>query len=267
VGGSARALLRTLRPDLLLIDDPWGRAATAWCRAARFAGVPVASVHDIGIGYCGADLTIDGSVIQSAGRPDGPALLGPRYAILAGRSRRVLRRSRTVLVALGGGPRHGVALSLARAIRAACPDAAVRVATGYAPNRVRPAVAGVMWIGPQRGLGDELAGASVAVVGGGVTLYEACREGTPAVAVAVVRAQRPTIRAFVRAGASLDGGPAASPAGATHLVDQLLSDPALCRRIGRTGRAVIDGRGAQRVARALTTLVRASRRSRRWERT
>jgi spore coat polysaccharide biosynthesis predicted glycosyltransferase SpsG len=127
-------------------------------------------------------------------------------------------------------------------------------------------VAGVTWLGPRRGLGDELACASVAVVGGGVTLYEACREGTPTVAVSVVRAQRPTIRAFVSAGAALDGGPASSLAVAPRLVARLMDDPARCRRIGKTGRSVIDGRGAQRVASAITTLVRASHRSRRGER-
>jgi hypothetical protein len=192
-----------------------------------------------------------------------------------------------VLVALGGGPRRAMALALARAIRSACPDVAVRVAAGHAPNRVRPAVAGVTWLGPQRGLADELACASVAVVGGGVTLYEACRAGTPTVAVAVVRAQRPTIRAFVSAGAALDGGPASSrtvslassrtvpltaslassEAVASRLVDRLMSDPALYRRIGMAGRSLIDGRGAERVTRALMTLVRASDRSRRGGRT
>jgi UDP-2,4-diacetamido-2,4,6-trideoxy-beta-L-altropyranose hydrolase len=267
VVGWAQALLRTIRPDIVLIDDPSRKRAAAWRRAAQSAGVPVASVHDIGIGYCGADLTIDGSVTLPAGTPDGPALLGPRYAILAPRSRSVGRRDRTVLVALGGGPRDSVALALARAIREECPDVAVRVAAGYAPNRVRPTVAGVTWLGPQRGLGGELARASVAVVGGGVTLYEACRDGTPTVALNVVRSQRPTIRAFVIAGAALDGGPASSLAGARRLVARLINDPALRRRMGMTGHALIDGRGAKRVARALRTLARASRRSRRGERT
>jgi len=271
MAGSARTLLSTFQPDVVVIDDPSGIAATAWCRAARFAGVPVASVHDIGIGYCGADLTIDGSVTLPGGVPDGPALLGPRYAILAPCSRRAGSRNRTVLVALGGGPRRAMALALARAIRAVCPDVAVRVAGGHALKRVRPMAAGVVWLGPQRGLADELACASVAVVGGGVTLYEACREGTPTVAVAVARAQRPTIRAFVRAGASLDGGPAYSPSASLApllertppMVGRLMSDASLRRRIGMTGASLIDGRGAARVARALTTMVRASGRSRR----
>lgn len=262
VPGPARALLPTMRPDILVIDDPSGRAAAAWCRSGRSEGVPVASVHDLGIAYCGADLTIDGSVTLAGGRPDGPALLGPRYAILGPRSERVARRSRAVLVALGGGPRAGVALALARAIRSACPDVAVRVAAGYAPTRPRPVVAGVTWLGPQRGLGRELARASVAVVAGGCTLYEALRDGTPTVAVSVVPAQRPTIRACASAGAALDGGPAAASAAVRRLVARLLDDAGLRRQIGATGRSLIDGRGAARVARAVATLARTSHRNR-----
>ena len=255
-GGSARVLLAALHPDLVVIDDPSEHAATAWCLVARSEGIPVASVHDLGIGYCGADLTIDGSVTRPAGRPTGPALLGPRYAIVAPRADHAARRSRTVLVALGGGPRHGVALGIARAIRHACPDVTVRVASGHAPASARPVINGVEWLGPQRGLGDELARASIAVVGGGVTLYEACREGTPAVAIAVVPAQRPTIHAFARAGAVLDAGPTAPPARTARVVETLLNDAVLRRRIGRTARLMIDGRGANRVAQVLAKLAR-----------
>ena len=51
----------------------------------------------------------------------------------------------------------------------------------------------------RHGLHDELARAGVAVVGGGVSLYEACAHGVAAVGVPVVAAQRPTVAAFVTA--------------------------------------------------------------------
>jgi hypothetical protein len=265
VDGSPRSVLARLRPDLVVIDDPSGDAAAAWCRAARAAEVPVASVHDIGIGYCCADLTIDGSVTRPGGGLAGTALLGPRYAIVAPRAPGGHRSPQTVLVALGGGPRRAVALTIALAIRRRCPDAAVRIAAGHASASAsaRESVDGITWLGPQRGLGDELAHATLAVVGGGVTLYEACREATPAVAVAVVAAQRPTIRAFVRAGAALAGGSIASLSQAPALVAALLNDSARQRRVSRHARRLIDGHGASRVATALVKLVHRSNRSRR----
>src|SRR6185295_6033720 len=58
------------------------------------------------------------------------------------------------------------------------------------------------------GLALELATATVAVVAGGITLYEAAALGTPVVAVAVTPEQRHTIRAFAHEGAVLDAGAA-----------------------------------------------------------
>jgi hypothetical protein len=98
--------------------------------------------------------------------------------------------------------------------------------------------------------------ADVAVVGGGVTLYEACCTGTPAIGVSVVPAQRPTILGFARLGAVRDGGSARHVCRAASEVSRLIEEPALRASVARTGRAVVDGRGARRVAAAVLRLVR-----------
>jgi len=90
-----------------------------------------------------------------------------------------------------------------------------------------------------------------------VTLYEASRESTPAVAVAVVRAQRPTIRAFANAGAALDGGSDQAATAATTIarfVDRVMSSGELRRRLGLTAQSLVDDRGAIRVAHAIKEL-------------
>lgn len=256
--GPPAAVLGPGHARLLVTDDPSIRHARPWRRAAARSGVPVASVHDLGLAWCGADLTIDGSVVHPGTRRRGPALLGPRYAILAGQPRRWREPGRaSVLIALGGGPRRRAARNLAAAIRRERPDVEVRIAGGLAsaiPDA--PAGEGVVWLGPRRGLSADLARATVAVVGGGVSVYEACRAGTPAVASAVVPAQRHTIRGLARKGAVVDGGSAANVGPAAAHVVRLLGDPSRRLRLADAARRLVDGRGAHRVARALHALAR-----------
>jgi spore coat polysaccharide biosynthesis predicted glycosyltransferase SpsG len=88
-----------------------------------------------------------------------------------------------------------------------------------------------------------------------VTLYEACALGVPVVAVALNRLQHTTIQAIARRGAAIDAG-AIGPATARVAleIDRLLRDPAARRRMGMAGRALVDGRGAARVAARLRHL-------------
>ncbi len=249
-----------------MIDDPDAIETERWCRAGRRQGLFVVSIHDLGIGAGDADLLVDGSVTGNAHLDHSrDALVGPRFAIvdptLSLRRSSVGRgapRTDRIVIALGGGPRARFAARLAADILARRPDASVRVAGGLAPYQRPDGQRGVAWLPPRRGLAEELARCTVAITGGGVTAYEACVLGTPAVAVATVAAQRPTIRAFAVAGALQDGGRVDAWASdsarartavrlATRVV-ALLEDAPEQLRLRRRGRALIDGRGAARVA-------------------
>ena len=101
---------------------------------------------------------------------------------------------------------------------------------------------GCRWIAAPTVSADALATASVAVVAGGVTLYEACALGTPAVALAVVPAQRlTTARGLPRAGAAIDADAPASRAGRATAPPTtsraLLAEPRAPRAHGRRARA------------------------------
>jgi spore coat polysaccharide biosynthesis predicted glycosyltransferase SpsG len=96
-----------------------------------------------------------------------------------------------------------------------------------------------------------------------MTLYEACALGVPTVAVPVVAAQRRTVEGFAARGAILAAPlPAAARAVSARVVAEhvatLVSRPDLARRHGRTARAIVDGRGAVRVARAIEWLADAA---------
>lgn len=254
-----------LCPDVLVIDDPVASDARRWVAGGRRSAALIVTIHDLGLGYAGGDLVIDGSVARPA-RPGARrvTLRGARYAILdpdLTRARRVERAAaqRRVLVALGGGRRRAMALAIAKAIAAADPGATVRIAGGFSAPPPPGTSSKITWISPSRGLGGELARATVAVVGGGVSLYEACAAGVTAVGVPVVRSQTPTVRAFTRKGAVV-GMPFGAPEQRTAAaVVGLLDDPRRRAVLARRATALVDGRGAARAAAAVLSFVKRRR--------
>jgi spore coat polysaccharide biosynthesis predicted glycosyltransferase SpsG len=287
VHGSAARLLSHLRPDVLVVDDPIAADAGRWIRAARRVGSLVVSIHDLGLGCLDADLVVDGSITNHARARNSLTLAGPKYAVLdpslaqrgvrlpasaagfgeARRSARGARRRQpdederdpySVLVALGGGPRAELANDIAEAIVESNPQARVRIAGGFVGIPREEAVR-IAWIGPRRSLNAEMTGASVAVVGGGVSLSEACAHGVAAVGVPVVAAQRPTVTAFVQRGAArgVTRGRVTGRSVAAECAE-LLTDDAMRRHVARMGRKLIDGRGAFRVAAAVSRLAQVA---------
>lgn len=261
---------------LLVIDDPDARAAADALALARRHGAMVASIHDLGLAPIASDLAIDGSLAMLRKNwPTTDALLGPRYTVLdpslltdgafLGESMRSQSEGRLrVLVSLGGGPRVTAALKIARAIAEANQAAWVTLAAGFnarVPHTHHPRV---RLLESPSWLRSELARVDVAVVAGGVTLYEAALLGVPTVALAVVAAQTPTIRAFERVGASIAAGcliagdrvaSERTRTKAAQSVVALLADEDKRRAMAVQGQQQVDGRGALRVAAALKRLM------------
>lgn len=256
---------------LLVVDDPSPREAARWVASARHHGVPVASIHDRGLGEVDSDLVIDGSVYQTPPRSTSPGLRGPAFAILdpaiAGITRVAPELSTArLLVTLGGGAHvQAFASGLCRAIGASRPGLAIRVARGFVDGREPARLPHGEWVNAPGGLAEELTQATVAIVSGGVTLAEACAIGVPVVAVAVTRAQHAAIRTLAQLDAIVDGGLVgtdnrrfAEVAAATLV---LLDSPAERRRLSRNASRVIDGRGALRVAAHLRRLMSSADRT------
>lgn len=256
-------ILRANRPRVLVVDDPLEAEAARWVERARATRIPVATLHDLGLGFVESDLAIDGS-IEQGDRREPFTLAGPLYAVLdpavAQMRTQPLGERRAVLLALGGGDHvHQWGEMLARAIRSRRPDATIRIAQGFSREARTSADPRITWVSAPDGLAGELAAAAVAVVGGGVTLYEAAVLATPAVGVAVVSAQQPTIRGFARRGAAVDAGIFSDPAAFAHAADavaDLLEHPVRAARLGATAAHLVDGRGVFRVADAIRQLAR-----------
>jgi spore coat polysaccharide biosynthesis predicted glycosyltransferase SpsG len=260
VNGSAKRLLAALKPDVLVIDDPIASHASGWIAAARAASLPVVTMHDLGLGCTDGDLVIDGSVTSPAPAARRHGAAGPSFSVLdpaVATTRARLRRG--VLVSLGGGPRIELAGSIAREIVRLAPWVKVRVAGGFVSatsSALQERQKNVTWVGPSANLLSELSRAKVAVVGGGVSLYEAAALGTASVGVPVVHAQRPTVAGFVSRGMAL--GSANGRPNTRQIADdvlKLLRDDLLRHRLGRNGRRLVDGRGSERAARAIGRLL------------
>jgi spore coat polysaccharide biosynthesis predicted glycosyltransferase SpsG len=264
--------------DLVVVDDPSVARARDAAKAARAARTPVAAIRDGGRPAIRADLVIDGSVIRRQTRGQRTALAGPRYAVLDPDivARRCARRPGgserppRILVALGGGSRRRLAATIVDALVRQSPAAIVRVASGLIAGTRAPLVGRgrVEWLGPIPSLVDELVACDVAVLAGGMTLYEACALATPAVSLAIVRAQAPAVRAFAAAGAALDAGlcvaqdPAALRRTArrvARLVRRVLAETNLRQLLAYNGHVLVDGAGARRVARLLVGAVSMER--------
>ncbi len=254
--------LAALRPDVVIIDDPVASDAERWTRAARRAGARIVTVHDLGLGARGADLAIDGSVTRSrqpGGR--GRVLSGTRFAVLdpeVSRQTSAPSRRRRVLIALGGGPHSRRARAIAETIAALEPKAEIRIACGFVPSAGRRSIGRIRWIYSPRGLATELALATVAVVGGGVSLYEAAAMGVPTVTVPVVKGQLPAVKEFARRRAALAVSYAAPAQDAATEVVHLLRDPLLRKALARRSRQIVDGQGATRAAEAVMKLAGGS---------
>jgi len=249
--------------DVLIVDDPKAEEGRRWIARARRAGIATVSVHDDAQVHS-ADIVVCGALGVPLPRVHATVLHGPRYYLFDGgiagaRQRRAAARDLSrphIIVALGGG-QHVVlqAQRLVDAIIARCPDADIAVAAGFS-GRVRPALRHARWLAASTGLTGALLEADAAIVAGGVTLYEACALGVPAVAMAVVAEQRRAIGAFAREGAVIDAGfSRRSVEAAAGGVARLLNTPGLRAGIVANARRLVDGRGAFRVAQQIHALL------------
>lgn len=262
VNGGCRSALETMCPDALVVDDPSPRSAASWVRTAQAMGVPVATIHDLGMAYVSSDLSIDGTFQPGVGRNGrfgdlrgtGFAILDPAVVVASSSP-----RPDRVLIALGGGEHaRQFAGSLAAAIASRAPQADIRVAAGFVAAADHPRLPKGRWFFAPDGLSHALADATVVVSAGGVTMYEACAIGRATVGIALTPEQDIALSAAARHGAVIHAGAVGAAGTATHVADHVarLIDSASARAsLVQAGRRLVDGRGAFRVADWLRELV------------
>jgi UDP-2,4-diacetamido-2,4,6-trideoxy-beta-L-altropyranose hydrolase len=196
-------------------------------------------------------------------------LLGPRYAALrpmfAGLPAVERSGVRRILVTFGGGDDRGAILSVLSALMpATAPGIEFTVVSGR-HNPRNPQIA--EWIAAHGAARARLHidspdilrlfnACDLAVMGGGTTTYEAAACCLPMVLIAIADNQVRQAAGWEKSGAGIFPGPLdqiGSAELASHCLG-LIEDTALRKRMSETGRALVDGRGAERLAQELLRL-------------
>ncbi len=263
-------ICREQAADAVLLDIP--HYPPGLFAELRRTGLPLICIDDMG-GAIDADLVINGTVLQDYhSYPQVPAgstlLLGPRYALIRldfGRIRWAPPLRPNVLIVVGSGERarewaywlvtegvDGTAWgSVTMVVGAAFPDFDVIAELG--------AQCGIsLRCGLDAGaLAHLLANASVALITGGMIVYEALAVGVPAVVFPLLANMLPEARWLAERGCILGlGGEGGMEAPTVRsAVGHLLSDHRAAEDMSRRQRSLVDGGGMERAARAIARLL------------
>jgi spore coat polysaccharide biosynthesis predicted glycosyltransferase SpsG len=260
-------------PSGLLIDTREVRGLLQLIMDARSHGVPVISIHDLGLNPVPSDLVIDGSVLPVA--YDTPLrytefrygtsymVLDPSFATLHGKKKRINRHTSRVVINLGGGDSRAHYPKILQGLRSWNHELEVLGIPGFtdwgqqeledldwSPLRFR-------WIRRTEPVHEPLFRADMAITAGGLSAFESLCVGTPLLAVAFDELQQVTVTTLARANACIDLGLAArlEPEKLIAALSALDTDVALRQRLSERGRCLVDGRGAERVAGLIQLLV------------
>jgi UDP-2,4-diacetamido-2,4,6-trideoxy-beta-L-altropyranose hydrolase len=243
----ARVASADARAEVTIVDRCLA-ATVEEVDSLRGAGAAVCLIDDAGPARALADALVDPPT-----RPDrwpdapGTRLGGFEHALVREDIRAAAGHGLAdvgVLVSMGGTDPNGLTVPLCTALDAAGVPTMAVLGPGY--DGARP---------PGRVLDDRalwpraLAGADLVITGFGHTLLEAAHLGVPAVAVPYNERDAREAAAFSAHGTMAP----AAPDDAVATVRGLLDSQRL-RQMRRTGPALVDGRGAERVVAALEAL-------------
>lgn len=255
------------RPDWVVVDH-YGLDAR-WERRLRPRCGAILAIDDLADRAHDCDLLLDQNFHDAAAAryldrvPDTcQMLLGPRYALLRAAFSAsnppardgVLRR---VLISYGGTDSTGETLKALSALAlAALPGLSARVVIG--PGNPRAAeireccarLPGAEALESVADMSSLLVNADIAIGAGGVSMWERCAMGVPSIVTAIARNQEPSSQAMGEAGLCIYLGTAAetSAKSIADVLRGLAATPALLRHIASSTMALVDGKGAERVA-------------------
>ncbi len=260
-------------PDALLVDTRQEHGIPGLVCEARRRGIPVVSIHDLGLMPIASDTVIDGSILPLGdGFPLGGAecfcgssylVLNSDFARFRNRLRPIRRTLRRIVINLGGGDMRRHFLTILSGLRAAGLNLEAIGIPGFAdwgqeelgqadwtPVRFRWAprsasVARLLWC------------TDLAITAGGLAAYEALCAGAPLCAMSCDRFQQITVTALARAHVCMDLGPG-EVLRSDHLANQVLQlagSPEVRRGLSQEGRGIVDGLGARRVTQILRRII------------
>ncbi|MBZ5666755.1 MAG: hypothetical protein LAO30_19395 [Acidobacteriia bacterium] len=193
-------------------------------------------------------------------RYEGPAyaILDPAFAGVPRRLSSAVREPR-LLVSMGGSDPYGLTLQALRALDNMAEEFHVTIAVG--PAFLHEAELQSWLAGARRqyecrredSLLDLMVNSDLALVSFGTTVYELAAAGLPAIALSITEDHAQSAEVFAQSGSLMHLGlfSAISAAQIQSAVRELLHGEQLRLRMARRGQALVDGKGAERVAKLL----------------
>ena len=260
-------------PAALIIDTRETRGLIQMLAESRRRGIPVISIHDLGLNPLPSDLVVDGSALPVAYDVPSPQtefrygtsymVLDPSFAAFHNRKKHLRKRVSRVVVNLGGGDSKEYYPRVLRGLRSWNRSLEVTGIPGFTDwgqshlRRLDWSPLRFRWAPRGEPVHSLLFDADIAITAGGLSAFEAICVGTPLIAVAFDELQQVTLTALAAANACFDLGLVASlePEKLAESLTALETDFSLRRRLSESGRQVVDGRGAERVAALIRRLV------------
>lgn len=263
--------LAELAPDWVVVDH-YGLAAPWHLALRQHTGALVAVIDDLADRPLAPDVLIDHNLQPAAGAKYADVLqgapkqlLGPRYALLDAVYSQAARYAfsdavRSIGIFMGGTDAANASLLALRALRGRLGfRGAIEIATTSGnPNlaALREAAAcdtDTRITLDQGDLAAFFARHDLQLGAGGGATWERCCIGAPTLAVIVADNQRPVLLPLQTMGVLRVLTDAPSEAAIAAAARELIEHPALRRSLAERSKALVDGRGAQRVATALLT--------------
>lgn len=259
-------------PDWVVVDHYAFDAS--WHRiVAGATGARLAAVDDLADRDFDVDLLVDHNLDRGTGKYLGrvPArtrqLLGPRHALIGARFTRARPHvpsgsMKSVGIFMGGVDTHGMSVIAWRACRRVARfDGAIEIVTTSANARledVRKQIANdplTTLNVDLPDLADFFARHDLQVGAGGGASWERCSVGAPTLLLVLAENQRSVVPALSEAGvvAALPGLETPSEESIGRAVATLAREPGRLASMSSAGRRLVDGRGAERVALAMTS--------------
>jgi spore coat polysaccharide biosynthesis predicted glycosyltransferase SpsG len=248
------------RPDAVIVTRIWN--SSEYIRLLRQYGRLVVVVDDAGPAAKEADLAF---AVHWVPNPAPGAITDPRYLALRSEFAELHRRPRLsrralseIMVLQGGSDTYGFTPKIVRALRRVPGDFRLSVVVGPAYRHhagLSRAVAAlrrpVEVLRNPDNLASRMAHADLAITAGGNAMYELACVGTPSIVVSGERLDVPSAADLAHRGAAINlgFGTDVSEQAIAEAVNRLASRPDWRRRMGKCGKRVVDGRGAERIVR------------------
>jgi len=267
--GQPAPILRVLaeRRAYVLVTDSYDIGTDYLAAVCRHVEVLVA-LDDLADRPLPVDVVVNGAVgaemLPYPTLTGARLLLGPAYSLLRDEfalepERSIRLRVGRILVTVGGGDPQNLTRRLVQWVRETLPDVALDVVIGpfFASEPGIADARTTLHRDPQNMCNLMLA-CDLALCGGGQTTYELAATGTPALAVQVAENQTHSLAGLSRAGTLVLAGDVNGADLESRVktgLASLVNDVERRAMMSANGRALVDGRGAQRVAQAIVEYV------------